>query len=605
MPEVRFGLVLDSPKQHVNKGSNVLYLGEFEFCNAGDRSARIYIGDSNGDIVEIEDDVEEYLGVAKQKLINVAEVMPADNYKPKILYMIRNGDDNKSTYNGTTIKKMYQYFKENQSKLKPFMYEPQVLGITHKVLPFMTEKNVFGVIEGTDIKDLTGLLVDLTNMILNDSNKSVAILQNLIHKIVTELPIIYAQMGNALRFNSNSMVSTIGYLLKKEELENRLNNINDNLAEPMKLFFIDHFAGATGGRYSAIYISADNGNRNDYLIRDPFADVLIVQLSGSSIQRTCSFRLDKRTNFISDMYCDFSNFYPTQRENGFVLPIMVKNGYRYAVGINWKHCRVEGTTKADIIPLRFGAGPINILDTESINDLLILDANNNSTPYRIEMDQDDQGGRVLRTLNAITNEEVSSIRTDNISISSGNRYLSITSPTGIVGNFRMITNKMRPGPQFNIQDLSNNTVYYLEHYERRTVIPAVKKYICSSYLSGRHSSPAYGNFTGICDTGCGTYEGYIEVICEYYQNGGDFDSHGFELWVYNANDHSRNVYKKMFYDYGSNYSFTMYTYRIVLTQAEVEKLGGKNTRIAIQGRIYYDSGRGGSVCEARYYVTIR
>ena len=247
----------------------------------------------------------------------------------------------------------------------------------------------------------------------------------------------------------------------------------------------------------------------------------------------------------------------------------------------------------------------NVIDYMDISNL-ILESSSDGRFVKFRLTVESEDSRWLRIYDAINNSEIMSFRTELLRPQDyGGRVLMIRQES-LVGYFKLGTSYSKNGLQPIIIDARNDTRYMIQHDIERLVQLGQMNHIYTSTLSGRHSSGADGSMPGIKDTGVGIFQGYIEITVDWIMNGGDFDSHGYEFWIYNRDDRSRVVHKKFHFDYGSNYGFTKNTYKYVLTSSEVAQLGGRNTSLAFQGRIRYDSGSGGSdVCRGEFYITTK
>ena len=600
---VKFGLVLDKPNQFLNKGSNCLFLGDFEYCNAGDRSARIYVSDSNGDVVEVEDDVQDKLLTLREKIIKITENLPSETWKPKLIYLVKSDSTGNQKYNPEAIKKLYQYYTNNLNNLKPYHIHTNSVGITHKLIPYIDERVVFGIIEGDNIEDLLNIFNNLANEYLNTSNHLFTNLYNTIMKYNLNFSEAYNQIANVMDQFDKLLVETIKVYLYLEKLKENVVSVNGGLGCPDKIYTTTRFVNGTANRYSIINFSSKNPNKDQ--IDEPFVDMVVVALSGSSIVKYCSFRLDKRTQSISNFYGDPTQFYFENMNKYPKLPLNVKNRFTYKIITNWDLNLVD-TLSAKIIPTNYTNGFTGVANDVQHSELLLLNSNNQ---YRLECTTDQYNGRILNIINKNTGSIVNSLRTETIS-NPASPYI-LMNDGSINYFFPLSTTKIKSGIQPVVYDSVNKRYLYIKHIDPVTVPLVTSKLLYTSSLTGYKSNPGYGNMSSAVEsTGCG-YGNYIELevvitnLYEHYR----FDGIYYQAWIYNLNDQSKVIFKSGNIDPYSDFRFNGGTYRHVLTAAEINALGGKNTMLGFRGRVGYDSSSSmkgvRTVVTAKFYLTTK
>lgn len=468
---VKFGLVLDKPTQFLNKGSNVLFLGDFEYCNAGDRSARIYVSDSNGDITEIEDDVTKELDVLKDKILTVTENLPSEEWKPKLIYLVKS-DSGKQTYTPNVIKNMYTYYLNNKDRIKPYYNNVDNLGLEHKILPYLDDRTVFGIIEGSDIKTLIELFKDLTNKFLDNTNSLFTTLYNVIMKYNINFSDAYKEFVNVMDQFNNIIKETVKVYLYVNKIYDETISVNGQLGCPDKVYTTTKFVNGTAERYSTLNFSSKNPNKDQ--VDEPFVDMIVVALSGTSVYKYCSFRVDKRTSMISNFYGDSTHFYFENSNSLPKLPLNVKNRYTYKIISNWDLNMVD-TLAAKVIPTNYVNRFTGVTNDVQLNDLIILSG---STPCKLDLSVDEKGGRILTTRNANTNAELSSIRSEFLSAPSGN-YLRLIDGS-ITAFFQLTETKKRSGLQPIFYNRSTGKTLYLNHVDKYPVYNQVR-FSCDCY----------------------------------------------------------------------------------------------------------------------------
>lgn len=469
---VKFGLVLDKPNQFLNKGSNCLFLGDFEYCNAGDRSARIYVSDSNGDVVEVEDDVQGELLTLREKIIKITENLPSETWKPKLIYLVKSDSTGNQKYNQEAIKNLYQYYMNNLDNLKPYHIHTNSVGITHKLVPYIDERVVFGIIEGDNIEDLLNIFNNLANEYLNTSNHLFTNLYNTVMKYNLNFSEAYNQIANAMDQFDKLLVKTVKVYLYLEKLKENITSVKGGLGCPDKIYTTTKFVNGTADRYSIINFSSKNPNKDQ--IDEPFVDIVVVALSGSSIVKYCSFRLDKRTQSISNFYGDPTQFYFENMNKYPKLPLHVKNRFTYKIITNWD-LNLTDTLSTKIIPSNYSIGFTGVTNDVQLEDLILL---SNGKQCKLKLSIDEKGGRILSTIDRSNNAELSSVRSELVAPPSGN-YLRL-----IDGNttafFELITEKRRPGLQPTFYDKVRNITFYLKHADKYPVYNQVR-FSCDCY----------------------------------------------------------------------------------------------------------------------------
>lgn len=455
---VKFGLVLDKPNQFLNKGSNCLFLGDFEYCNAGDRSARIYVSDSNGDVVEVEDDVQDKLLTLREKIIKITENLPSETWKPKLIYLVKSDSTGNQKYNPEAIKKLYQYYTNNLNNLKPYHIHTNSVGITHKLIPYIDERVVFGIIEGDNVEDLVNIFNNLANEYLNTSNHLFTNLYNTVMKYNLNFSEAYNQIANVMDQFDKLLVETIKVYLYLEKLKENVVSVNGGLGCPDKIYTTTKFVNGTAGRYSIINFSSKNPNKDQ--VDEPFVDIVVVALSGSSIVKYCSFRLDKRTQSISNFYGDPTQFYFENMNKYPKLPLNVKNRFTYKIITNWDLNLID-TLSSKILPSNYSIGFTGVTNDVKLEDLILL---SNGKQCKLELSIDEKGGRILSTKDRSNNAELSSVRSELMAPPSGNYLRLIDGNTSAF--FELTTEKRRPGLQPTFYDKVRNITFYLKHTDK-------------------------------------------------------------------------------------------------------------------------------------------
>lgn len=455
---IKFGLILDKPNQFLNKGSNTLFLGDFEYCNAGDRSARIYAGDSNGDIIEIEDDVQGKLEELRQKILIVTENLPTENWKPKLIYLVKS-DGSKQTYSKDVIKNMYNYYQNNIERIKPYHVHVNNLGIEHKILPYLDDRTVFGIIDGINIEDMVSIMLNLGNKLLENHNHIFTIIYNTIRKYNLNISEAYNEIARCMYDFDNILKNSLKVYLYLEKIMNDTNTVIGELGCSDKIYTTTKFVNGTADRYSTLNFSSKNSNKDH--IDEPFVDMLVVAMSGTSIVKYCSFRVDKRTASISNFYGDSTFFYFENSASYPKLPLCVKNRYTYKIITNWDLNMVD-TLTSKIIPTAYSNLYVGITNDVQLEDLIVL--SNTGVPCKLELTVDEKGGRILNTIDRTSNKVLSSIRSEKTSAPSGN-YIRLIDGN-ITAFFPLDTTKKVSGVQPLIYQKSQNRNLYLQHTEK-------------------------------------------------------------------------------------------------------------------------------------------
>lgn len=455
---VKFGLVLDKPNQFLNKGSNTLFLGDFEYCNAGDRSARIYVSDSNGDIVEVEDDIQSELITLREKILKVTENLPSETWKPKLIYLVKSNSLGDQKFSKEVIENIYKYYMNNLDNLKPYHVHTSNVGVTHKLIPYIDERVIFGIIEGDKIEDLVNIFNNLANKYLDTSNHLFTTLYNTIMKYNLNFSQAYQEIANVMDQFDKLLVNTINVYLYLENLNDIINKVNSELGCPDKIYSTSKFVNGTAERFSTINFSSKNINKDQ--IDEPFVDIIIVALKGDSIVKYCSFRLDKRTQSISNFYGDSTHFYFENMNSYPKLPINVKNGFTYKIITNWDLNLID-TLGSKLIPDSYLNGFTGITNDVKLEDLILL---SNGKQCKLELTIDEKGGRILSTIDRSNNAELSSVRSELTSPPSSNYLRLIDGDT--TAFFELTTEKKREGLQPTFYDKAKNITFYLKHTDK-------------------------------------------------------------------------------------------------------------------------------------------
>lgn len=600
---VKFGLVLDKPNQFLNKGSNCLFLGDFEYCNAGDRSARIYVSDSNGDVVEVEDDAQGELLTLREKIIKITENLPSETWKPKLIYLVKSDSTGNQKYNQEAIKNLYQYYMNNKNNLKPYHIHTNSVGITHKLIPYIDERVVFGIIEGDKVEDLINIFHNLANEYLNTSNHLFTNLYNTVMKYNLNFSEAYNQIANVMDQFDKLLVETVKVYLQLEKLKENVTSVKGGLGCPDKIYTTTKFVNGTANRYSIINFSSKNPNKDQ--IDEPFVDMVVVALSGSSIVKYCSFRLDKRTQSISNFYGDSTQFYFENMNKYPKLPLHVKNRFTYKIITNWDLNLVD-TLSTKIIPSNYSIGFTGVSNDVQLEDLYLV---YNNKKYYFNCQLDEYNGRILNIISEQDGSVLNSLRSESVSIPNS-PYIKFYDGS-INYFFPLGTNKIKSGVQPVIFNPSTNKTYYIQHIDPVIVQLAYSKLLYTSSLSGYHSNPGYGNMSStVVSTGCG-FGSYVELSVSITNQNTryKFDSIFYQMWIYNLNDQSKYISKSGNIDPYSDFVYGGGEYRHVLTASELAHLGGKNTMLGFKGRIAYDSAssmkRTDTLLTAKFYLTTK
>lgn len=463
--DVKLGFILDKPNQFLNRGSNILMLGETEYRAGLEKTNRIYVMDSNGDMVEIEDDVTDVLENFKSKIVKVTENLPTEDFKPKIIYLVKSDSNGTQTFNDGVIKNIYQYYNNNKDKIKPYYMNTNILGVTHKLIPYIDERVVFGILEGDKIEDLTTMFISLTNLLLKNSDYIFTRLQNLLVKYNLNISKAYQEISNAVRDFDELIIKSINVFLEVNRLSEKTDSILSEFGCYDMMYTTTKFVNGNADRFSTLDFSSKNNNDWN---TEPFVDIVVIALQGNSIIKYCSFRVDKRTRSISNFYGDSTHFYFENIDGYPTLPLHVKNRYTYKIMTNW-NLNLADRTLSKILPKNYSTGFTGVTNEVQLNDLVIL---SNGKPCKIEMSLDNKGGRILSTIDTSSGSELSSIRSELTSPPDG-RYMKLIDGN-LIGFFELTEERKRPGVQPTFYDLNVNKTFYIKHTDKFPIYNQVR-----------------------------------------------------------------------------------------------------------------------------------
>lgn len=474
MSFIKFALVLDKPSQTFNKGTNVLYLGDFELCNAGDRSARIYVGDSNGDVIEIDDILDEEFEKFKKKIIKVSSSHPETDLKPQLLYLISNKNDGK--YNNESILDMYNKFRNELDK-KPYCMETKVLGVEHKLFPFIFDKAIFGVIKGSDIQNLMDISVDYTNQILNSENQIFTTMGNLVEKTTKGISEIYSDLVDYFNKINDCITRLLSCIVIYDDVLDKYNKFLSSRADELRVVVqtdLENFGDPN-------HLSTSNFSIMNFIIDQdtsigwesaPFIDVIVgIYESGTeSLLSVASFRIDKKLKYVTNFYGDPIYIQPSRqvinRHGTYKLPMYCKNRLKYKIISNCLfhlNCQTIISTPPTAVVKSNEFN--NISDFVDLNDLTVISSS--GIPCYLNLYIDNKNGRMLEVRSLLDNSLVNKYRSDLLNPSETSLQVMMIKQNGIVGFFRLLETPDKPGGTHLIIRNSNmNKDYYLGYDEK-------------------------------------------------------------------------------------------------------------------------------------------
>lgn len=450
--DIRLAVILDRPTNNVNKIANSLYLGDYESCNAGDISSRLYIEDSNGDIIELEDTVSDKLETLKSKIIEIKENMTIDSYKPKLLFMVRKGENDSINYNNVTKKKLQSKLNEivNNGTAQPFLKHVSKIGVEYKLFPFLNEKLVFGIIDSDNPSILTDILIKFTNDMLKEMNIILVNLYNLIIKYNKDFSKCNKMFAENI-YNLDSLTArALGMMVKLYNLESLYPGLIDSIGLPTKCYTISSLLNAGhSDRYANISISPKNVADD---IKQPYSNVLIVCLDGSSnIISTCSFKYEKKTKTYSEYYGNSNFFCQVRALNDNKMDLVVRSGYMYKI-----YTDMDANVNASGPFYRKERLAFGYIKELNIPNLLGMEFVTNGQRYKLDMTTDKWNGRILKTINVETGHVESEIRSEDTSISG---YTLVVTKGSIKGFFRTLDHRTVSGLQPIITDTKGRKWY--------------------------------------------------------------------------------------------------------------------------------------------------
>lgn len=450
--DIRLAVILDRPTNNVNKIANSLYLGDYESCNAGDISSRIYIEDSNGDIIELEDTVTDKLETLKSKIVEIKENMTIDTYKPKLLFMVRKGENGSINYNNITEKKLQSKLNEiiNNGTAQPFLKHVSKIGVEYKLFPFLNEKLVFGIIDSDDPKTLTDIMIKFTNDILRDMNIVFVNLYNIVIKYNKNIAKCNKMFAENLMNLDNLISRAMGMMVDLYNLEGLYPGLINSIGLPTKCYTVTTLLDAGhSDRYGDIGIYPKNVSDD---IKQPYSNILIVCLDRSgNIMSSCTFKYEKKTKMYSEYYGNSNFFCQVKALQTNKMNLVVRSGYIYKI-----YTDMDAEVKATPPFYHKKSLSFGYIKELNIPNLLGMEFLTNGQRYKLDMETDKWNGKILKTINVQTGHVESEIRSEETSMSG---YTLVVTKGNTKGFFRTLDHRTVPGLQPIITDDSGKKWY--------------------------------------------------------------------------------------------------------------------------------------------------
>lgn len=153
--------------------------------------------------------------------------------------------------------------------------------------------------------------------------------------------------------------------------------------------------------------------------------------------------------------------------------------------------------------------------------------------------------------------------------------------------------------KINVQH-NNGTNYILVEPRLVDICNGAKVLQYTSKTSNRNASPE-NSWTDSGNTGYGIFDGYLKLEVKGNVYRGNYDFLHVNTIIYNANDRSKYIRKRHDRGCGSNWR-GWFSYEYVLSDYEIDKLGGRNTLIGIKSNMGMNEGNGAPYCEMFFYL---